>query len=134
MDTVPIVKAIVGEALRANIAYLFGDRKQFRQADRPLSPFEQDVARELSKKASDGSLALINVPVAYHPISCDLQSHDGKSEPQPPFVKAQWLVRVEGRVPHITSLDPKPDEVCARGVLEETLRLYHARTRQLPYR
>mgnify|MGYP001582991641 CR=1 FL=1 len=130
----PLTKEMVGEALRTNLIYFLGGLGKARSRTSELSPFEQAVVAELLKKKSDGSLALLNVPVDYHPRFCSLRASDGTSTPHPSYARGALLVRVEDCFPDVTTLAPAPDEIRAQRVFEESLRMYRSYVRRLPQR
>jgi hypothetical protein len=79
----------------------------------------------------DTSLASVNVPAEYDPFTGGVfPTYD--YAPSTPFVKCNLSVSVQGDIPYVRYVDPKPDEVFARVVIEETFKMYNKRARPLP--
>ena len=72
--------------------------------------------------------------VDYHPLFGDFRASDGTVTSSPPYVRGVLVVRVEDRLPDVTTLNPMPEDICARRVFEESLRMYRSYIRRLPER
>ena len=126
------VRGRVGLTLRDNLTLLLGDNVS-QARSRGTSHFEHAVLQALSRKGVDGAFTLLAVPVNYDPAIGGLCFNNGSAMPLS-YVRGCFQVSVQDHIPNIRQVEPRPNELVARIVIEETIKLYNPRARPLPYR